>query len=145
MRIIVIAAATFILGFALGRISSPNTESTPINTQNDTLYIRQPELMVVHPKPSLKARLPLVVHDTIVSTDTVTVEVPMSQNVYESPRYRAYVSGFQPSLDSLIIAPDPKIQAPKSSPFSVGVSAGVGITPVGVQPYIGVGISFKLL
>ena len=32
----------------------------------------------------------------------------------------------------------------KSSRWNVGIQGGVGITPKGVQPYIGVGVSYRL-
>ena len=36
------------------------------------------------------------------SSDSVRVNVPITQKVYETEDYRAYVSGYQPSLDSLL-------------------------------------------
>ena len=35
--------------------------------------------------------------------DSMAVEVPISQKKYETERYRAYVSGFEPRLDSIFV------------------------------------------
>ena len=63
---------------------------------------------------------------------------------------RAYVSGYKPRLDSLalfrstaavsVVQPE----ARRERRFSVGLQAGYGITPKGLQPYIGLGISVTL-
>ncbi len=37
------------------------------------------------------------------------------------------------------------IKEEKNNPFSFGISTGLGYTPVGVQPYIGVGINLTLI
>lgn len=51
--------------------------------------------------------LPVVSHDTIdrmvtlVNNDTVAVEVPITSKHYSGDSYDAWVSGFEPSLDSI--------------------------------------------
>lgn len=81
-------------------------------------------------------------------TDSVDVEIPITQKKYEGEGYRAYVSGYNPSLDSLLLFREVErvtIRSPTKSPrFSVGLQAGYGITPKGFQPYIGVGIAVNL-
>ncbi len=83
-----------------------------------------------------------------LNKDSVDVEIPITQKVYEGNDYRAYVSGYNPNLDSLMIfrkSEYVKIRSPTKPPrFSVGLQAGYGMTPKGFQPYIGVGITVNL-
>lgn len=83
-------------------------------------------------------------------TDSVNVEIPITQKQYADSTYTAWVSGYNPSLDSIRIYPRHEIitisntirQKPKR--WIVGLNAGYGITKDGIQPYIGVGISYNL-
>lgn len=74
--------------------------------------------------------------------DTVMVRLPIESKHYEGENYEAWVSGYEPSLDSINIYNRTIVQKPKR--WSIGVQGGVGITPKGVQPYVGVGVSFRL-
>ena len=73
--------------------------------------------------------------------DTLVVDLPRSQLVYEGEDYTAWVSGVVPALDSIAVR-IPQVSRPRR--WSVAVQAGVGITPAGPQPYIGLGLSFSL-
>lgn len=60
--------------------------------------------------------------------DSMSVEVPISQKRYETEQYRAYVSGFEPSLDSIFV-------------YQKTVTERVAVTPQHTkQPRIGFGI-----
>ena len=74
--------------------------------------------------------------------DTVHVRLPITSKHYEGESYEAWVSGYEPSLDSINIYHHTIVPKPKR--WSIGVQGGVGITPKGVQPYIGVGVSYRL-
>ena len=74
--------------------------------------------------------------------DTVMVRLPIESKHYEGGNYEAWVSGYEPSLDSINIYN--RTILPKPKRWSIGVQGGVGITPKGVQPYIGVGVAYKL-
>lgn len=78
--------------------------------------------------------------------DSVRVSVPITQKVYETEDYRAYVSGYQPSLDSLLFLHHTQVVRIREKPkrWGVGVQVGYGFTPQGALPYIGVGISYNL-
>ena len=86
-----------------------------------------------------------------IGDDSVGVVVPIVQNVYEGADYKAYVSGWQPRLDSLVLnrvetrvtLPSPTRREPPR--FSAGLQAGYGITPRGFQPYIGIGVAIRIL
>ncbi len=83
--------------------------------------------------------------------DTANVVIPVEQKVYQDSCYTAYVSGFRPSLDSLIFHPkvNTVIINKKTKPkrWSIGLQAGYGVslqqTPK-IYPYLGIGISYRL-
>lgn len=81
--------------------------------------------------------------------DSVAVTIPITQKVYEDSTFRAYVSGYKSALDSIEIYRKSEtiyIRSPtKQKRWSVGIQAGLGVTPNNIQPYIGVGISYNIL
>lgn len=82
--------------------------------------------------------------DTIMMKDSVWVRLPIEQKVYEDSLYKAWVSGYDARLDSIrIYRPTRTItitNEKKQSPISWGMQMGVGVTPKGIQPYVGVGV-----
>lgn len=81
--------------------------------------------------------------------DSVEVEIPIERKVYGDSTYRAYVSGYMPSLDSLVITmPQQMIYIhEKKRRWSVGLQAGYGVSMAGgvrLSPYIGIGITYNL-
>ena len=81
-------------------------------------------------------------------SDSVKVQIPISQKVYEDTLYRAYISGYEPNLDSITIKQRTTYithtNRDKESRFRIGLQAGYGLTPKGMMPYVGVGLSYKL-
>ncbi len=81
-------------------------------------------------------------------SDSVKVQIPISQKVYEDTLYRAYISGYEPNLDSITIKQRityiTHTIRDKESRFRIGFQAGYGLTPKGMQPYVGVGLSYRL-
>lgn len=79
--------------------------------------------------------------------DSVEVELPIEQKVYKDSLYKAWVSGFDARLDSIYLYQPTRYITIKTteqpSQWSWGVQAGMGITPKGLQPYIGLGFQFK--
>ena len=82
------------------------------------------------------------------SGDSATVLLPITQKMYSDTDYRAWVSGYEPRLDSIKVFPrtvtvlETKYKPP--SRFSIGLQGGYGITPKGLQPYIGVGVNVRI-
>lgn len=83
--------------------------------------------------------------------DSADVVIPITQKVYEDSTYTAYVSGYNPQLDSLIFRMPREVitikeyQKPKR--WGIGIQAGYGmtITPSPqFAPYIGVGVYYKI-
>lgn len=84
-----------------------------------------------------------------VTPDSVSVEIPITQKVYETDRYRAVVSGYKPSLDDIYIYQPTQIVQVKSKPkrWGVGIQVGYGVTLKQMpqfSPYVGVGVSYNL-
>ena len=83
-----------------------------------------------------------------VPVDSVDVQIPISQIMYEGPQYKAYVSGFQPHLDSLLIYSQRDVvtafERRKPPRWHLGPSVGVGITPKGFQPMLGVTLTYSI-
>lgn len=92
-------------------------------------------------------RLPVV--DS--SVDSVAVEIPITQKVYEDSAYTAWVSGYQPSLDSLRIYQQTQtitiVERDKPKRWSIGVTAGCGMSMHGslrFEPFVGIGLTYNL-
>lgn len=79
--------------------------------------------------------------------DSARVIIPITQTTYADSTYTAYVSGYSARLDSIFIYPRREVVTIKKPPnrWSIGIQAGYGYTPKGFQPYIGVGISWRIL
>ena len=76
--------------------------------------------------------------------DTIRVRLPIESKHYTSINYDAWVSGYEPCLDSIKVYSREVVAKQKHSRWSIGLQGGVGLTPKGLQPYVGVGISFRL-
>ncbi len=90
--------------------------------------------------------------DTTAATappDTTTIRIPITRKVYEDSTYRAIVSGYRAQLDTIQVYPHREIitiksPAPKPRRWNISLQGGYGITPKGMQPYLGIGISWRL-
>lgn len=81
--------------------------------------------------------------------DSATIELPIMQSVYESADYKAYVSGVHARLDSIFVYPLHEVvtvkekQPPKR--WHIGVTTGYGISTKGMQPYVGIGLTYSII
>ena len=88
--------------------------------------------------------------DVLIDDTAKMVMLPITQQVYRDTTYTAWVSGYRPQLDSIEVYPRTLIvrqtapPAAKPRRWSMGVQAGYGLTPKGLQPYVGVGVSIRL-
>lgn len=94
-----------------------------------------------------------VERDTLHSiyTDTIQVDIPVTQKRYEDSTYTAWVSGYEPSLDSIRVYSRKEVitinNVTKEPPnrFVISLNVGYGLTPQhGLQPYVGIGVGCKL-
>lgn len=84
--------------------------------------------------------------DFPTKSDSVRVEIPITQKVYEGNQYKAYVSGYSQSLDSVFVYPITQVIRIGDEPkrWSIGLSVGYGITPKGFQPFVGLNATYNL-
>ena len=86
----------------------------------------------------------------LAKLDSVSVQIPIMQRVYETSQYRAVVSGYQPSLDDLLIYQPSQVVRIRDKPkrWGVGIQVGYGFSPtsgnIRASPYIGIGVSYNL-
>lgn len=154
MKNVVIALALISVAFLLGR-RSVKPEIVEIH-RTDTMWMHDTVRETVPvPKVRYLTRVDTVLLKVPGDTVEVPVLVPISRKVYEGEDYRAVVSGFRASLDTLDIFRKTqtvtntvvqRVEVPgKPKRWGIGVSAGYALTPQGVKPYIGAGISYSFI
>ena len=148
------AGAVFILGVVLGlwlRGLRPSPAVDPVIVTDttwihDTTFVEKP---VPHYVRVVDTMLVPVV-DTLHIRDSVFISIPKEEKVYEDSTYRAVVSGYMPSLDSISVYQKTAIvEVPVyktvKKPWGVGVQVGGTYLPkVGFTPYVGVGVSYNI-
>ncbi len=150
-----VALLCLLCGFfvAKGMYDRPLDESVSRDTV--TLHDTVPDI-APKPKDSVHVKyvtrwLPRAVHDTIdhfvevnnMMHDTVAVQVPITSKHYGGKNYDAYVSGFEPSLDSIFVYNETQLitetitRMKPPNKWSLSVNAGVdyGTTSQFWQPY----------
>ena len=103
-------------------------------------------------------RLPKAERDTfgndinvVSKTDSADVVIPIEQREYEDSTYHAWISGYKVRLDSIrtytqrdVVTIRENIkERPKR--WHIGLQAGYGVGPRGVQPYIGIGVTYSII
>ena len=118
---------------------------------HETIYYKKPvpvdSVVIKYVTKTLEVA-PKVDADT-THTDSVEVNVPITQKIYSSQDYRIWVSGYMANLDSVDIYKTNQVLTVNSTKtkqpkFSVGLQAGMGVSPDKIYPYIGIGISYNL-
>ncbi len=156
-RIIAVLALVIFIGacvssFCLGR-ATKRAEPIAGEVERDTVIIRD-TITVYYPKyitqwrtRTVRVEVPVV--DTTKENGSVTVELPITERVYEDEDYRAVVEGYNPILKEIAVYPKTQIVTAtetitkrKRWGVSIGVQGGYGLTPAGTQPYVGVGVTF---
>ena len=84
------------------------------------------------------------------SQDSVNVILPIEQKTYSSDQYTAWVSGYEPRLDSIalytkeIVVEKEIYLDKKRRRWGCVVGAGVGANNKGVSPYVGITVGYRL-
>ena len=92
----------------------------------------------------------VIIHDTLCKTDTVEVALPYVQKQYKDSSYSAWISGYEPSLDSIRVFPkttiirESKVVRQKDRRWGVFGGVGIGVSDR-ITPYVGVGIGYRIL
>lgn len=79
--------------------------------------------------------------------DSLTLQLPITQNVYEGEDYKAFVSGVYPTLDSLFVYPRREIVTIKKPPkrWHIGPTIGFGYTPHGFESFFGISLTYSII
>jgi hypothetical protein len=114
---------------------------TVIDVQIDTQYFPKPVPYKVE------------VRDTIYINDTINGNIFVQEvKEYKDSTYYAKISGINAYLEEMEVYPKTITQyintkeyiyAPPKK-WSMGIQGGIGITPKGLQPYIGFGVERKI-
>lgn len=153
--VLVLLAVLALAGsYLLGR-RSVKPEIVEIH-RTDTMWMRDTvRETVLVPEVRYLTRVDTVLLKVPGDAVKVPVLVPISRKVYEGEDYRAVVSGFRASLDTLDIFRKTqtvtntvvqRVEVPgKPKRWGIGVSAGYALTPQGMKPYIGAGVQYNFL
>lgn len=141
LTILLTAAICSAIGYGYGRrgsrVSTPVADTVRIrDTVRDSIPYPVIET-VVQEIPELFPVYITLTGDTI--QEPVYIPVPITQKEYQTENYRAWVSGYKPSLDSVWVYPEKIIILEKPRRWGIGVIAGYGIGRNGLSPYVGVG------
>ncbi len=152
--ILVLLGAMFLLA-----ASQHHKSGKAITEKVDTVYIRDTVRLPVA-RDSVRVRTVLRrlrSVDTVRATDTITtvqresvmVEVPIMQKHYEGEGYSAWVSGYEPRLDSIALRHRTIIQTKtvkNDKRWGFGVNIGYGFGRYGKPaPHVGIGLSYRII
>lgn len=86
-----------------------------------------------------------------VDSDSAAVAIPITQKRYDGDDYRAYVSGYEPNLDSIFVFPKTTVIHERSykppNKWHIGITGGYGygFKSKQAEPYIGIGITYSII
>lgn len=152
LGIMLVVAVSFFIGARYGRktaripVRLEVIKDTTLVVTHDTIVRERPVFVTSYIYDTIRT------HFTTIERDTVLVDVPIERRVYaEDSLYRAVVSGWRPSLDTLVVWPTvttitirEKVKTPAPR-LSFGVTAGPSVlaTPSG-RVHAGVGVTAGL-
>lgn len=120
--------------------------------QTDTITITQIDtITIIKPQPVIQYR-DRIVRDTLYSIDSipVLVDLPIETKVYADSSYRAVVSGYRASLDTISIFNKNQIQyinkityKTKRINFSPSIGFGYGMFNRKFDTYVGFSIGYS--
>ena len=139
----IFAAFAFGVNYGEKRAERNYKERVVVEYRHDT---------ITRVKPIYIASTPEIRTDTLYLHDTIAVPVPIERRVYADSNYRAVVSGWHPSLDSISVYPETRVITiererveKERSRWGLGIQAGAGLSANGVAvPYVGVGVQYNL-
>lgn len=86
-----------------------------------------------------------------VDSDSAAVAIPITQKRYDGDDYLAYVSGYEPNLDSIFVFPKTTVIRERNekppNKWHIGVTGGYGygFKSKQAEPYIGIGITYSII
>lgn len=167
-----------VIGFGVGRGTAENGAdgkiiTTDTITRYDTLLVKSPtardSIVVKYITKTLPLSKPekndtllaedyaqnnvenIPVFAEVADSDSVAVKIPITQKRYDGENYSAWVSGYEPSLDSIFVSQRTDVvtirEKKPPNKWHIGVQCGVGYTFKSKQfePFIGVGLSYSII
>lgn len=149
--VIVVLSLLLALSLIFQYLYHSNRNSVENSLKTDTITITKIDTITVN-KPVIQYRyIAQVTTDTLYNTDSikVPVQIPIETKIYQDSTYRAVISGYRASLDTIQIYPIHTITTitnTKQKRFNIGVQAGIGYGVFNKKPdvYVGLGVSYKL-
>lgn len=140
------------LAFCLGGVVATKTNSLPPTTVTHIDTIRVDSIIVdtVYKDKVVYDYLPMFVKgdtitDTLTFIDTVFVQIPIQQYIARDTNYYVEVEGYKVKFKKIEFYPDVEIVVEDKDRWSLGVQTGYGMGKNGLQPYIGVGLSYNFI
>lgn len=85
----------------------------------------------------------------IAQNDSVYIDIPITQKTYSDSTYTAWVSGYDVTLDSIrVYRREEVVTITEKHPpkrWHLGLTAGYGLGTAGLQPYIGIGVTYSII
>ena len=160
-----------VIGFGVGRGTGADGKiiTTDTITRYDTLLVKSPTAQDSIVVKYISKTLPKSGNNSVENipqignihgdniprlaevADSVEVEIPIIQKRYDGENYSAWVSGYEPRLDSIRVRERTNVVTIRESKppnrWHVGVQCGVGYAPRSnrIEPFIGVGISYSII
>ena len=157
LSILLVVAVSMAAGAYLHKCQCPKGDAVLRDTVCDTVIVRD---TIMHEVPVpvqtrtveyRHIRVPVIKTDTMTvyaehSGDSATVALPVTQNVYESKDYKAWVSGIDPRLDSIRLYRQREtiITKTQRERWHIGPQIGYGYDGRRGTPYIGIGIVYSI-
>lgn len=153
------ALVCFLVSYMAGGYHFRDTAKMVVRTDtlHDTVTVREPVFVTERAVRTDTVWLPVVRTrtDTVLLTsdgpkDSVRAVVPITQKTYADSTYKAWVSGYNPRLDSIQVYRQTVVTTKtetvvKKRRIGIGVQAGYGygFRYGGIEPYVGLGVSWN--
>lgn len=153
------ALVCFLISYMAGGYHFADVSKMVVRTDtlHDTVTVREPFAVNAREVRTDTVWLPVVRTrtDTVLLTsngpkDSVRAVVPITQKTYADSTYKAWVSGYNPRLDSIQVYRQTIVTTKtetvvKKRRIGIGVQAGYGygFRYGGIEPYVGLGVSWN--
>ena len=148
---IIIIISGLLAGFLIGRIGRKVERQEIEIVKTDTLVVWD-TIQIDRPVPVKEIvvnNIYVPVTDTVQMHDTTFVVLQRTQKEYKDSLYHAWVSGFDPALDSISVFSKTQfvntVIREKPKKWHLGVQGGYGVSKDGLSPYIGLGVTYSLI
>lgn len=137
-------------GMMLTRSCQKPKEIVKEIVQTDTLVVQRVDTLRIEKPVPYK----VIVRDTIYITDALVGSIFVHEvKEYIHPTFYAKVSGINANLEDIKVYPKETIKYvtttekvyTKPKKWGIGISVGYCFTTQGLQPYLGVGVSYNIL